>query len=42
MDRIELLATVPENYIYSREEEIETILGYLLFNDHRVEIIVVK
>ena len=26
MDRIELLATVPENYIYSREEEIETII----------------
>lgn len=25
MDRIELLATVPENYIYSREEEIKDI-----------------
>ncbi len=28
MDRIELLATVPENYIYSREEEIETIIEW--------------
>lgn len=25
MDRIELLATVPENYIYSREEKIKDI-----------------
>ena len=31
MDRIELLATVPENHIYSREEgikDIETIIEW--------------